>query len=511
MSIADDILSELEPEIADEIRGVKKAANGHARGGSSVSGDSPFTGANAIDTAKICDRLGIEHDEKFARCPGCGEGGAPIALEKGGLKCSHNRCTSKGKRGYRTNVDLVSECKGLSPIESVNLIAEWFGFEGVRPKKVSDTAPKNGAARPPAWHGPTAGDPLRGLTLLAAVAILGRKRILELASKPVVYIWQDIALTGIVIVIAGGPGSGKTTLLFLILAARMNAGAPVKVLGRDVTPAPTGTYVVLIEAEHGDSSAARKLVKSCRLLGVGDEALDRVIIVARRGVRIGSPEWQEVGHMVAAGLVSDIALDTLARVAPADANDEREQVAIFDQVAQTIERAPSAETRPVVWTVAHTRKTETDELADVSGSTQRTGQADSVLMVKAERTDGRVTSSRVTFAKLREEPDDYPMPVEYTVTPDRIVDVDRPAEEDGRPLEERIAERLSLGPLTKTGLAKALKTGKPALEQAISNLFTAKQIVTADVTIKGTTYKGFTLKTDPVRTPFEPSARSEVE
>ena len=204
--------------------------------------------------------------------------------------------------------------------------------------------------------GPTPANPLHGLDKLAAVAVYGRNRILELAAKPVVYLWQDIALAGIVVVIAGGPGGGKTTLLFLLLAARLNRGAPVKLLGREVTPVPAGRFVVLIEGEHGATSTMRKLVRSLRILGIDDGGLDHVIVVARKSVRIGSAEWDEVGRMVSAGLVSDIALDTLARVAPSDANEQKEQVAVFDTIAQTIDLAPTEETKPVVWTVAHTRK-----------------------------------------------------------------------------------------------------------------------------------------------------------
>lgn len=344
---------------------------------------------------------------------------------------------------------------------------------------------------------PTFEEPCRGLDRLRSVAILGRLQILDLAARPIRYLWQDIALAGIVVVIAGGPGSGKTTLLFLILAARLNQGEPVKVLGRTVTPAPERRYIVLIEAEHGDSSAARKLTRSLRLLGIDDGALDRIILVARRGVRIGSPEWTDVGKLVAAGLVSDIALDTLARVAPADANDEQQQVAIFDQIAKTIDMAPSEDTKPVAWVVAHTRKTDSEELTDVSGSTQRTGQADSVLLVKAERRDGRVISSKVTFAKLREEPDEYPMPVEYTVTADRVVEVDGVQESDGRPLEERIAERLALGPQTKNALRTAFHRNASDMEDALSALFDARRITTTEVTIRGRAVKAFTLKQSP--------------
>lgn len=182
----------------------------------------------------------------------------------------------------------------------------------------------SGIDQPPR-EGPSAAEPLRGLAYLGKVALIGRDRILELAATAVDYVWVDIAVAGTIVLIAGPPAEGKTTLLFLILAARMNPGEVVKLLGRSIQPAPQGMWIVLIEGEHSESSTSRKLVKSLDLLGLDHAALDRVIIVARKAVLLGSPEWLDVVTLAAAGLVSDIAIDTVARVAPADPNDERQQ------------------------------------------------------------------------------------------------------------------------------------------------------------------------------------------
>jgi hypothetical protein len=257
-------------------------------------------------------------------------------------------------------------------------------------------------------------------------------------------------------------------------------------------------FVVLIEGEHSERSASRKLVKMARVAGLDDidGALDRIIVVARKSVRIGSKEWEDVERLIARGLVSDIALDTIARVAPADANSEAEQVAIFDRVAQAIERAPSEETKPVVWTVAHTRKGDGDDLDDVGGSVQRTGQGDSVLIAKAERRDGRVISTRVIFPKLREDPDDPPPPVEFTVTKDAIVVTDGVKDDDSRPLEDRIEEQLRLGPQTKEGLKKKLGRSGEDIEAALTNLFAAHRVSTTTVKVRGRDRKAFKLR-DP--------------
>lgn len=335
---------------------------------------------------------------------------------------------------------------------------------------------------------------LRDLPALAKVAVVGADRIRELAQRRVVYIWADIVIPGIVVLLAGGPGEGKTTLLFLILAARMNLDGPVTMLGRQIQPAPTGRYVVIIEGEHAEGSASRKLVRSFGLLGLNDQGLERAILVARKAVRIGSPEWADVVTLSSRGLVSDIAIDTVARVAPADADNEREQVAIFDAVAQAIEAAPDGQDKPVVWAVAHTRKNaQSGDLADVSGSTQRTGQVDTVLMVKGERVEGRTVASKVTFAKLREEPDDYPSPVTFSIVDGRVTTSDG-QDRDDRPLEVRITELLHSGPMTKTALATALKRSGAAIDEALSNLFSARAVRTDTREVRGRPRKAIALR-----------------
>src|SRR5882762_8966311 len=114
---------------------------------------------------------------------------------------------------------------------------------------------------------PTAADPLRGLTHLGPLAVHGAQRIRELAAQPVNWTWQDYMVAATIMVLAGPSSEGKTTLLFLILLARATLGPPIEICGRPIKPAPPGSFIVLIEAEHGDLSTARKLVKSANLLG----------------------------------------------------------------------------------------------------------------------------------------------------------------------------------------------------------------------------------------------------
>lgn len=353
----------------------------------------------------------------------------------------------------------------------------------------------------------TGADPLAGLTHLNKVALVGRDKILKLAGEPISYIWQDIAVAGTIVLISGPPAEGKTTLLFLILAARLNYGEPVGLLGRQILPAEPGKYVVLVEGEHSEHSTSRKLVKSFEILGLDDAGLDRVVVVARKAVLLGSPEWRDVVELIRRGMVSDVALDTIARIAPADANDEREQVAVFAQVAQAIETTPKGQTQPLAWAVAHNRKNgEGDGLAMVSGSAQRTGQADTVLMVKGEKVGGQTVSSTVTFAKLREDPDDYPKPSTFAIerAPGGGWRINGEAKAvDDRPLEVRIMELVGVEPRTKTKLGALLGRSNGDVDEAITNLFATRQITTTPMKVNGRDRTGFIPRRSTGRAPDE--------
>lgn len=348
----------------------------------------------------------------------------------------------------------------------------------------------NGKGKLSTLEGPTVGDPLRGLQHLPLVALVGRERMLQLARTPVEYLWQDIAVAGTVVLIAGPPSEGKTTLLFLVLACRLSS-SPTKLLERQILPGPADRYVVLIEGEHSEASTMRKMVKSLKLMQVDDIGLDRLIVIARKSVIVGSSEWCEIETMIAAGLVSDIGIDTLARVAPAEANDESQQVAIFNRLAGAIERAPSGADRPTIWAVAHTRKGSAEKqtgLAEVSGSVQRVGQSDTVLLVRGEKVEGQTVSSRVTFEKLREDPDEYPKPFEFAI----IKGLDgepmfrnAPPKRDDRPLEVRVLEWLREAPQTKRAIRDKFGRSDSDVETVITNLFDARSITTVKSTVAG--------------------------
>lgn len=347
---------------------------------------------------------------------------------------------------------------------------------------------------------PTAEDPLAGLRILPGIVMRGRQAIIDEAKRPIEYVWHEITVLGTVNLIAGPPAEGKTTLLFLLLACRM-APSPQNFLGRMLLPAPQGKFIVLIEAEHSDGGTARKLIQSLDTLNLPQDGLDRLLVIARKAVKIGDQAWAEITFLVSLGLISDIAVDTLARAAPADANNEAEQTEIFDTIAQTIERAPTAPDRPTVWLVAHSRKNDrTGGLGDVSGSTQRTGQSDTVIIVEGTKVDGETVSSKVTFPKLREPPDLYPKPVTFSIVrePDgrrRLSSDTLDSLDAGKPLEELIWDQLT-EPRTKSDLAERLKRSREDVNAAVDALFAAGQLVGAQVTYKATgrSYKGIARK-----------------
>lgn len=222
---------------------------------------------------------------------------------------------------------------------------------------------------------------------LRPIGMLGYAQYAALAEQPVNWAWVGYAAAGTIVTIAGPSSGGKTTLLLLLLLARAWSGEPIELLGRQVTPAPEGQFIVLIEAEHGESSIARKLFKSAGILNIDpSRALERVFTIARKEIKIGDPKWERIKELAAAGLVSDLAIDTIARATAADANSEREQTQIFADIAKVIEAAPPGR-QPTVWVLAHTRKASSEALEDVAGSVARIGQSDSVIMVSPQRSD----------------------------------------------------------------------------------------------------------------------------
>jgi len=349
---------------------------------------------------------------------------------------------------------------------------------------------------------PSETDPLCGLLHLSKVATYGRRSLVELSERETTYVWAPIASLGWIIMLAGPPGLGKTTTLFSIIVARANLGEAVSVLGLPVEPAPRGKFIVLIEGEVDEIATARKLRATCQMLRVDEEALDRVIVIARKSVRVGDPAWTDIERLIACGLVSDIALDSVARVSPlgVETNSESDQTLLFDKIASAIDMAPSHKTKPVAWLVAHTRKGGGNSLDDVLGSRARTAQVDSLIMLDGEKHQGQVLHVVATFEKLRHEVEAHPCPVTVTIDPiTRELQCSLGAVTDSRSLIHRIEELLSKSEhargMTRGAIASALNRSGADVQKAITVMIDDGRLV--DVEVKGSnnqTYDGVALR-----------------
>ncbi len=249
---------------------------------------------------------------------------------------------------------------------------------------------------------------------LAKIVLCGAEEIVAAAQVPPAWAWQGVANEGGITMLAGPPSGGKTTLAccLLLLRASIEGGM---LLGRYVRSMRPGRIAVLVEAEHSGSSISRKLVRTCQLLGLPHSTLDRIAIIARKGVEYGDMRWVELEALFKANVVSDVMIDTLARVAPLDANDERVQTSLFAAMGALLE---SASRESALWLVAHTRKpTKTDEeptIADVSGATARTGQCDSVALILSNKQSGKSVSSTIHWPKIREA-EEHVAPTTYAI------------------------------------------------------------------------------------------------
>lgn len=334
------------------------------------------------------------------------------------------------------------------------------------------------------------GHPLHLAPLLAADAIVGAAKIREIAAKPIPYIWQDIATAAQIVGLNGKPGGGKTTLAFLIVAARANLEIPpIEILGRYMYPAPEEKWILLLEAEQSEGSTSRKLERSFEALGLGDKSLDRVIVLARKEVIVGSEKWKEVQSIVKTGLISDVVIDTLARVAPSEANEEKDQAAVFSAFQAVIESLPNTEEadKPVFWIVMHARKGEEATSVDaVSGSAQRVAQLDTLLNVVPEVDGGRVVASNVYFPKLREDPDDPPAPYRLVVKRDgKRLRITSGVQVIGTPRERVMLVLKMHGELTKTGIKEKTKLNTEQIEEVITALFKDRLLTKSEKDVRG--------------------------
>lgn len=322
------------------------------------------------------------------------------------------------------------------------------------------------------------------LTILReAGAIVGYDALVEATAVPPVPIWYEGIEADSHIEVSGPSGHGKTTLAILLAVARANTGRPIELLGRRVVPGDPGSFVVVVEEENGKFSLRKKVEIACEALGLPiRETIDRLIFLVRRGVVGGDQRWAAVEALGRAGRVAMVLVDSRARVLRrGESNKEEDQSAVANMLHGLVEACRA----PVV-VISHTRKGERgggpEEIEDISGSSQRGAGADVVLLVTAKKDiAGRVESSRVKFAKLREVVDEHPEPVAFRLARDvdgrwcieaSAVDT---VDHDPRPLADRLRELLAEHPagLLKTQIREALKASSQNIEAAISDLFAA--------------------------------------
>lgn len=257
---------------------------------------------------------------------------------------------------------------------------------------------------------------LDGLNSLARVATVGYDALVAETSDPIRWTWFGVISEANHVELSGPSFGGKTTLATLFVAALANPGEPIALFGREVTPIREGQFVVLIEEENGKHSMRKKLETACRVLNLPvKETLDRVITIVRKGVRVDTNVWWELVQLGQRGAIGALFIDSRARVLRnGESNSEEAQAAVADSLFFLIEQAKAP-----VFVISHTRKGQAEAIEDVSGSGQRGAGADVILLVNPTRDErGKVTSSKITFIKIRDDVEEHPDPVEFTLAKD---------------------------------------------------------------------------------------------
>jgi energy-coupling factor transporter ATP-binding protein EcfA2 len=338
-------------------------------------------------------------------------------------------------------------------------------------------APSESKANGAHAAGPTDG-PLRGLAHLAKVATLGHAQLVAETSQPIRWIWGGIVSEANHVEIAGPSGGGKTTFATLLAAALGNPGDPIALFGRVVAPVRAGQLVVIVEEENGKHSLRRKMETACTVQGLPVTAtLDRMVFVIRRNVRVGDPVWADIVELGKRGSIGAIFIDSRARVLRnGDSNSEEDQAAVADAVFALIESSGAP-----AFIISHTRKGSASQIEDIAGSLQRGAGADVVLVIEAKRdASGRVLAATMTAIKIRDDVEEHPAPIEFTIGRDPggqpCLSCTVPTE-DTRPLEVRVLELLEReGPLTRSEVATKIGRSRAALQPVLDTLFAAERL-----------------------------------
>ena len=173
MNALDQLMEELTPEQRAQVEGTKPRAKRATRQTATSLPDEAWTRANDQDPAEVGKWLGLD-DGAGWKCPSC-ESTSGFDPVRGGFKCLHERCQSRGKDGFLSVVDMVAELHQVEPWEAVNELAAQFGFEPLASgrKNQNDTVSRNprpadppvnewqvGSSAGPSWD---PGEPPEGL------------------------------------------------------------------------------------------------------------------------------------------------------------------------------------------------------------------------------------------------------------------------------------------------------------------------------------------------------------
>jgi RecA/RadA recombinase len=338
-------------------------------------------------------------------------------------------------------------------------------------------------------------NPLSGLDALREAALVG-DRIESVSKEELEWIWRGIVGVDHHTEIAGPPYSGKTTLLFLLAVAMANpTDRDVELFGRSVRRNPPGKFAVIIEEENSGRSGARKLIASCQMLGLPiNETLTRIILIARKDVKaiplLENNEtpgiWRDVLLLGERGGVGGLFLDSRSRIlGEGDANGEKDQAFAAGVISQALKYCDAP-----VFIVSHTRKSGAETIEDIAGHHQRAAGADVILLVTAERTNGRIDRSRVVVAKLRDGDDDeHPEPVTFRTTKGDEKWILTCGEEDddaSEPASDRVHKVLMRsGELSARQIRKALGMNAPAFNDAIATLRARRLVKSRQHKIRG--------------------------
>jgi hypothetical protein len=331
-------------KLAAELGEQPKQAQQRAHAG---NGDGLYSRANRIATREVLGWLGVEHDEKFSKCVGCGEDGALICAD-GGLKCLHDRCASDGPKahpGFRTNVDLVAHVHNVAPSVAAKRLCQQFGVDqkGARPND-RGAADDDSTPEPPPGRFDDVDEPPRADSIRATRIELIDADAIYADLEPPAYLIDGLIVRGTIAEIIAFGFSGKS---WMGIDAVNSAGAGVPFLERFATEQGKALY---LDYESGKYESRRRL----KLNALGRDLatpIAGVSLVTMPALYMNDPAFPSEMERLMDGR-SLIVLDTLKAANPHADENSSEMRAGLDLCRRPLERTQCA-----LLVLAHAKKT----------------------------------------------------------------------------------------------------------------------------------------------------------